>query len=160
MENMNTAQLQQLEAVALAASRGPWRQSIARTVYVSATEHQYCVMPDPVTGSIFALTGPEGDEIGLRDAQYIAAANPAVVLQLIAHIRHQDRALDEAMAQRDAGHAMSDALAQAVAAHLQEPIGEHSSVNCPWVNALQLLDQQPEFTQCACGAATEEAATQ
>lgn len=44
--------------------------------------------------------------------------------------------------QRDAYHDWADKLAQAIAAHTGDEIGEHSSANNPWANALALIDGQ------------------
>ena len=51
-----------------------------------------------------------------------------------------DSALDRTMAQRDQYHEVADKLAEAIAAHMREEIGEHSSANNPWANALQLIE--------------------
>lgn len=48
-----------------------------------------------------------------------------------------DKVLDEVMAERDEYHEMADRLAHAIADHLLVPIGEHSSSNCPWMRALE-----------------------
>ena len=42
--------------------------------------------------------------------------------------------------ERDRYHDWADKLAQAIAAHMCENIGEHSSSNNPWANALELID--------------------
>lgn len=41
---------------------------------------------------------------------------------------------------RDRYHDWADKLAQAIAGHMREDIGEHSSANNPWANALELID--------------------
>ncbi len=51
-----------------------------------------------------------------------------------------DAALDRVMAQRDQYHEVADRLAEAIATHMREDIGEHSSANDPWANALQLIE--------------------
>ena len=56
------------------------------------------------------------------------------------HIDQLDAALDRAMAQRDQYHDFADLLAGAIAAHMREEIGEHSSANNPWANALRLIE--------------------
>lgn len=40
---------------------------------------------------------------------------------------------------RDECHAMADKLAQAIADHLLVGIGEHTDANCPWMRALEEL---------------------
>ncbi len=48
------------------------------------------------------------------------------------HAKELGQAIDE----RDEYHDMADRLAQAIADHLMVAIGEHSSGNCPWMRAL------------------------
>ena len=48
----------------------------------------------------------------------------------------------QALAERDCYHDWADKLAQAIAEHTGEEIGEHSSANNPWANALGLIDGQ------------------
>lgn len=52
-------------------------------------------------------------------------------------LQRLDRALGETIDDRDHFHEMADKLAYAVAP--EEVIGEHSSMNCPWENALDLI---------------------
>lgn len=54
----------------------------------------------------------------------------------------EERDLLQAIDQRDGYHDWADKLAQAIAAHTGEEIGEHSNVNDPWANALELIDGQ------------------
>ncbi|MCX4543831.1 hypothetical protein [Streptomyces sp. NBC_01565] len=56
--------------------------------------------------------------------------------------RDLDRALDETVRERDFMESMADKLAYAVAP--LEDIGEHSSENCPWQNALELITPAAE----------------
>lgn len=153
---MHKAQLQHLKEKARAASPGPWRQELTSSVNVSSVAHHYCVTPASPSSVIFALTGEECDAQAQRNAQFIAAANPAVVQLLIAEIERLDRALDESLAENDRRHKMCDALAEGAASHFGEFIGEHSNANCPWINALQLLNTRPEFMRCGCGATTAQ----
>ena len=51
-----------------------------------------------------------------------------------------DSALDRTMAERDQYHEVADRLAEAIAAHMREDIGEHSNANNPWANALELIE--------------------
>lgn len=157
---MHKAQLQQLKEKARAASPGPWQQELARSVNVSSVAHHYCVAPAQPSSKIFALTGEECDAQARHNAQFIAAANPAVVQLLIAEIERLDRALDESLAENDRRHKMCDALAQGAASHFSEFIGEHTNTNCPWINALGLLDTKPQLTRCGCGATSTQEKTQ
>lgn len=46
--------------------------------------------------------------------------------------------------ERDNYHDWADRLANAIAAHVGEDIGEHTSANSPWANALELIDAETE----------------
>lgn len=46
---------------------------------------------------------------------------------------------DKTMQDRDRYHEIADSLADGIAEHFGAEIGEHSSANCPWENALELL---------------------
>ena len=61
----------------------------------------------------------------------------AEVRRLRAANEQLDRALGETIDDRDQAHEILDKLAYAVAP--VEVIGEHSSMNCPWNNALGLI---------------------
>ncbi|MGW2725632.1 hypothetical protein [Streptomyces sp. NPDC001492] len=83
------------------------------------------------------------------DAAYIAAMSPDVAAALVAEVRRLraanaqlDRALSETIDDRDQAHEIADKLAYAVAP--EEVIGEHSSMNCPWTNALELITPKAE----------------
>lgn len=53
-------------------------------------------------------------------------------------VRDQDQILNE----RDHAEGMADKLAAAVAALLGVEIGEHSSANCPWTEALKAFEER------------------
>lgn len=61
----------------------------------------------------------------------------AEVERLRARVAELDKACDDLIDERDRAHDMADKLAYAVAPI--EVIGEHSSHNCPWENALELV---------------------
>lgn len=65
-----------------------------------------------------------------------------LVVQLIAENAKLDKACDEVMRERDGLHDALDQFAQAVAP--EDVIGEHSSGNNPWANALDLLTPMAE----------------
>lgn len=52
-----------------------------------------------------------------------------------------DRALGEAIDQRDRYHEVADDLAAHIARITGVDIGEHSSANCPWQNAIEAAEQ-------------------
>jgi len=61
--------------------------------------------------------------------------------------------LGEVIDQRDEYHDMADRLAHAIADHFLAPIGEHSSANCPWMRALELIENPPDAAPAADGDA-------
>ena len=54
------------------------------------------------------------------------------------------RSCDQLMAERDAAEEMCDKLAEKIARLEGLDIGEHSSGNCPWTNALNGENQETE----------------
>lgn len=63
-----------------------------------------------------------------------------------------DKALNDVITERDEYHDVADRLASAIADYFLSPIGEHTSSNCPWMRALELI-QNPPVEQVA-GALT------
>lgn len=64
--------------------------------------------------------------------------------ELLARIDRQpvdERAFDQAIAQRDRYHEVADDLADHIARITGAEIGEHSSDNCPWQNATHAADE-------------------
>lgn len=59
---------------------------------------------------------------------------------LRALVAEEERAHSVTMDERDQYHEMADKLADAIAAHFGEDIGEHSNLNCPWTQALELIE--------------------
>ncbi|GAB1828696.1 hypothetical protein [Achromobacter xylosoxidans] len=51
-----------------------------------------------------------------------------------------DKLWDQTLTERDEYHDMADKLANAIADHLLIEIGEHSSSNCPWMRALEAIE--------------------
>jgi hypothetical protein len=55
--------------------------------------------------------------------------------------RPTDDALwDKTLKERDDYHDMADKLAQAIGAYFNVEIGEHSNLNCPWLQALEAIE--------------------
>ncbi|HEL4242661.1 TPA: hypothetical protein UM790_000164 [Stenotrophomonas maltophilia] len=65
-----------------------------------------------------------------------AAQQPAQV-----YLDGLDRALGEAIDQRDRYHEVADDLAGHISAITGVDIGEHSSANCPWQNAIEAAEE-------------------
>ena len=79
-----TIDLDQLEARAKAATPGPWRNAAGYKIKVAATGTHCASAWSRYTYE----TGKEiTDEQAKANATYIAAANPAVVLELVAELR-------------------------------------------------------------------------
>ncbi len=57
--------------------------------------------------------------------------------------RDLDASLDRTMADRDQYHEWADKLAGAIAEHFGADIGEHSNLNCPWSEALDVIGNAP-----------------
>jgi hypothetical protein len=89
-------------------------------------------------------------EAAARNAARIGSGiHPDTALTLAAEIRRlrdalakEERMHGETIDDRDRMHDMADKLAYAVAP--EEVIGEHSSMNCPWENALDLITPMAE----------------
>lgn len=54
--------------------------------------------------------------------------------------RCTDEEVQKILEERDNAEEWADKLANAIAAHVSEDIGEHSNLNNPWANALALID--------------------
>lgn len=52
-----------------------------------------------------------------------------------------DAMVDEEIKNRDYYHEMADKLAQVIAEYFDADIGEHSNVNCPWHEALRVIEE-------------------
>lgn len=53
-----------------------------------------------------------------------------------------DQLWDQTLSERDHYHEVADKLANAIAEHFSIEIGEHSSANCPWDNALNAIEER------------------
>lgn len=55
----------------------------------------------------------------------------------------EDAEFDKVLGERDEYHDMADDLAYAIAAYFGYDIGEHTSENCPWLEALEAIETAP-----------------
>jgi hypothetical protein len=99
-------------------------------------------------GDIAALAAGRSDAESYANARFIAHA-PADVDALLAEVRRlrealvrEERLHGDTIDDRDRFHEVADQLAYAVAP--EEVIGEHSSMNCPWTNAYELITPKVE----------------
>lgn len=63
-----------------------------------------------------------------------------------ADLAKEEQAHLKTIDQRDYYHDQADALAKEIARVLEIDIGEHSSANCPWTNALEAIEQAPALS--------------
>ena len=98
----------------------------------------------PRNGPLWADTYPEGSAADGRSPHYermpLYAATPAQKPAQV-YLDGLDRALGEAIDQRDRYHEVADDLAGHIAAITGVDIGEHSSANCPWQNAIEAAEE-------------------
>lgn len=62
---------------------------------------------------------------------------------IVARVEELESSEDRLMSERDATEKMANDLANAIAAHFGQEIGEHSNCNCPWQNALEIIENAP-----------------
>lgn len=65
-----------------------------------------------------------------------------VLLEGKREIENLNVEINQLIASRDRAEAMADKLAEKIATEKSLNIGEHSSVNCPWQNALDGVSEQ------------------
>jgi hypothetical protein len=71
-----------------------------------------------------------------------------------------DHLWDQTLRDRDTYHDWADKLAEAIAKHFDAEIGEHSNMNCPWAEALEVIESEVRLSAVreARNEALEEAA--
>ncbi|MDN4038683.1 hypothetical protein [Massilia sp. YIM B02443] len=139
--------LDHLEALARAATPGPWAYQEDSDAYT------HIVRPVASPGWIIASATQTSKPEGEANGRWIAAANPAAVLALIALALRakpegearptDDNLWDETLRDRDTYHEWADKLAEAISKHFDAYIGEHSNTNCPWHEALEAIESAP-----------------
>ena len=85
-------------------------------------------MPKPDISEVLAGALLENDQLRAR------------VAELERRLADEERGHGQTIDERDRYHDWADKLAQAIAEHMRDDIGEHSSANNPWANALKLID--------------------
>lgn len=104
------------------------------TVRDEPGEHDPCYLVMP-GGPMLALNHHARNGVDQARAKFIADA---------CNSRPSDDTLwDATLRDRDCYHEVADDLANGIAAHFGWDIGEHSSLNCPWQNALNMLAALP-----------------
>lgn len=99
----------------------PFDLTEARTIVVDAIRR------------LRAAHAPSGD-LERKAEAFLEATNAAA---------KPDELWSQTLRERDRYHEVADDLAQAIAKHLGVDIGEHSSANCPWDEALEAIAQAP-----------------
>lgn len=61
--------------------------------------------------------------------------------QLQAEAEKEEIDSTQVIGERDSYHETADRLANGIGVHLGIEIGEHSSMNCPWQNALEAISR-------------------
>ncbi len=86
---------------------------------------------------------PDYDDLAARlaecEARWHGAVSEGQALQ--ARLAEAERDHEQTMAERDHNEEMADKLAAAIATLTGVDIGEHSSVNCPWLAALEAAEE-------------------
>lgn len=111
-----------------------------------AWEHRWYVPrwgdpnPSALDGTVYEIRGRKHPELGTYRVKPFYAAPPAQPPAQV-YLDGLDRALGEAIDQRDRYHEVADDLAGHIAAITGVDIGEHSSANCPWRNAIEAAEE-------------------
>ncbi|MBO1748941.1 hypothetical protein [Stenotrophomonas indicatrix] len=112
-----------------------------------AQAKDYLAARQPVGEAIgeIVYSGEGGLQIELYDGKPLAPmklyAAPTAQQPAQVYLDGLDRALGEAIDQRDRYHEVADDLAGHIAAITSVDIGEHSSANCPWQNAIEAAEE-------------------
>lgn len=107
------------------------------------------------------LMPPDADEAMMHAAQDVPQPRPyGAVYRAMFGAAPQSQARptdddlwDQTLRERDSYHEVADKLAEAIATYFDADIGEHSSNNCPWDQALQVIESTAPQPQVAQGAA-------
>ena len=81
-----------------------------------------------------------------RQRHFTAGEIEKVVRAYKARLAEAERDMDQLIGERDHAEEMADKLADAIATLLGVEIGEHSSMNCPWEQALEAFDGRAAST--------------
>lgn len=84
----------------------------------------------------YRVTKVPDDQDDDYEVELIAAPPPPAV-----PAPHDEKDLSQLIDQRDRAEEWATNLAEAIGSHLGVDVGEHSSANCPWANALDALSQ-------------------
>jgi hypothetical protein len=90
-----------------------------------------------------------GAELAMDSVKAAAKSSRSPDLFGIEAAQREEGLFDQALQERDRYHHVADDLAGAIARYLGVEIGEHSSGNCPWKNALQLMNAAAKTKQPA-----------
>lgn len=141
---MNNQQLDLdgIEARANAATPGPWCTDSWEIYQGSEYEAGAEWIGETCRGRVEGLAQDRADAAFVAAARTDVPALLAEVRRLRAELAAETRLHSGTIDDRDRAQDMADKLAYAVAP--EEVIGEHSSMNCPWENALDLITPMAE----------------
>lgn len=86
--------LDDLEKKALSASQGGWLPGVIGMPEVKERDEWNCVCDTYESSLVFAATGPISRDKSREDSEYISAARPEIILELIAEARRARSASD------------------------------------------------------------------
>jgi hypothetical protein len=139
-----------------------WAEHVSDDPDAAALEHQITFLigeHDRLSAIVRAATVAEKD-VSAAATYQPGAQQAAVPVAQEAEQMGGAQADDldmQTIRERDYNADMADKLAAGIAEHFEQDIGEHSSDNCPWLRALEILDTKPELAPCAGTAATAQA---
>lgn len=151
-QHLVNVDLDAIQQRANAATPGPWATDPDSAWRRCHEAHEYVYATDPTDRhGVVALTGIKGDHVrNARDAAFIAHARTDVVVlikevrRLAAELARNEREHGDTIDDRDRAQQMAADLADGIAKLTGVEIGEHSSMNDPWQNALQAVTEAAE----------------
>lgn len=132
-----------------------WKAAIAQqTAPVAVPDYKVYAVIDSMG---WDLDDQEKDDMFRLCRTMLAASAPAAPVEhepskLEKLLAEEERSHDMTIDQRDRAEDMATKLAEAVGEYFGRDVGDHSSANCPWENALELLNTAPpaaEQTECS-----------
>ncbi|HEY9372822.1 hypothetical protein [Streptomyces sp.] len=130
-------QLNDIEARATAATDGPWCTDSWEIYQGTEYEPGLSLWTGETCRGTGSLEQDRADAAFVAHARTDVPALLAEVRRLRAELAREERLHGETIDDRDQAQEIADKLAYAVAPI--EVIGEHSSMNCPWTNAYELI---------------------
>lgn len=105
-------------------------------------DKQYRLVPIEPTREMLKAAREAAIDSGagwVSNTHFVYQFKAAMLAAAPAQESHSEQAMLEVISERDKYHEAADKLANAIAEYFQSDIGEHSSSNCPWVNAFGVI---------------------